>query len=328
MYNASKYVHRCITSIQNQKYDNIEIILVDDGSKDNTVNIVKEIQQTESRIKLLTQGNQGPAMARNNGLNNVSGDYVIFVDVDDYIGEGFLSSLCSFLDAGADWLSFAHFEGCNSNYSRTQCKDAMLENENIPTLYVNALDAGMTIDYLWDKVYNAEIIRKNSIKFPDIRTGEDTIFNLRYAQCCRSILVSSCAYYYYQKNESSISLGYRSSFLDLIHMLRQEIVNMESNQRYPDFRFVEWSEDHIIQGDVYGLIDNFIYCKTPQLTCKKLYSIMQVNLFQNETLLNELHNYKKCRGLNQKVIKTLLNNRLFVLCFIYSNIVGFIKRMA
>lgn len=85
VYNAEKYVHRCINSLMSQTYRNIEIILIDDGSKDNSYAICKDYAKVDSRVRVYTQKNAGPSAARNKGLELASGDYIAFVDSDDYV---------------------------------------------------------------------------------------------------------------------------------------------------------------------------------------------------------------------------------------------------
>lgn len=85
VYNSEKYIDRCINSIVNQTYKDIEIILIDDGSSDRSIDIINNYVNKDNRIKVYTQKNAGPSSARNYGLDVSTGDYVMFVDADDYI---------------------------------------------------------------------------------------------------------------------------------------------------------------------------------------------------------------------------------------------------
>ena len=88
-YNAENYVSNCIESILRQSYSYFELILIDDGSIDNSLNICKEYEKRDPRIKVYTQPNSGPSTARNKGLKNITGTYITFVDSDDFIDENF-----------------------------------------------------------------------------------------------------------------------------------------------------------------------------------------------------------------------------------------------
>lgn len=85
VYNGEKYIKRCINSLINQTYKNIEIIIINDGSKDNSINIIKEISEKDKRIIIIDKENQGVSIARNAGIEKASGDYIMFVDVDDWV---------------------------------------------------------------------------------------------------------------------------------------------------------------------------------------------------------------------------------------------------
>ena len=87
VYNAEKYLDKCIQSIINQKYSNLEIILVDDGSKDNSLELCKKYAESDKRIKVIHKENEGVSTARNSGIEVASGDFIAFIDSDDYIDE-------------------------------------------------------------------------------------------------------------------------------------------------------------------------------------------------------------------------------------------------
>ena len=93
MYNSEKYIERCVKSLISQSYKNIEIVIVDDGSKDNSLQLIKDYANKDSRIKVYTQSNQGPSVARNTGLDNSTGKYIMFVDADDFIEHNMFKNL-------------------------------------------------------------------------------------------------------------------------------------------------------------------------------------------------------------------------------------------
>ena len=93
VYNAEKFLDKCIESLQNQTYKNLEFVFVDDGSKDNSVNILKKYAKKDKRIKIIRQKNAGPGPARNNGMKQSTGDYLTFVDSDDTINPDYIEQL-------------------------------------------------------------------------------------------------------------------------------------------------------------------------------------------------------------------------------------------
>ena len=98
-YNVEEYIKKCITSIENQTYQNYELIIIDDGSTDGTTDIIKEVSACNSKIKVLNGGHKGVSNARNMGLDCVKGDYVTFVDSDDFICENYIENLVNWLEA-------------------------------------------------------------------------------------------------------------------------------------------------------------------------------------------------------------------------------------
>ena len=95
VYNAEKYLNRSIESIMNQTYNNIEIILVNDGSTDNSLEICTSYQEKDNRIKLINQANKGVSFARNKGIDEATGDYIMFIDSDDYVEKNMIEDMVS-----------------------------------------------------------------------------------------------------------------------------------------------------------------------------------------------------------------------------------------
>lgn len=93
VYNAEKKLSRCISSVLNQKYSNIEIVLIDDGSKDNSLIIANEWKKKDSRIKVISKENGGVSSARNKGIANSKGDYIMFVDADDWVSDNYCNDM-------------------------------------------------------------------------------------------------------------------------------------------------------------------------------------------------------------------------------------------
>ena len=93
VYNSEKYIERCVNSVSQQSYSNWELILVDDGSTDNSYDILCKLKESEPRIKVLHQKNSGPGIARNAGLSTATGDYIVFIDSDDVIKPDYFEKL-------------------------------------------------------------------------------------------------------------------------------------------------------------------------------------------------------------------------------------------
>lgn len=195
IYNKELYIEKCIKSIINQSYKDWELILVDDGSTDNSASICKEFVKKDSRIKYYFQENQGPGSARNNGISKANGDFLIFVDSDDYLNQDYLKIL----------IRESENDLVISGYSELYCDKDKFIQVAPPTIQIEKLEDLTKIIFNkdifkffvapWCKLYKTSIIINNNILFKDIPYGEDVIFNFNYIKFCSKIsLVSSSEY--------------------------------------------------------------------------------------------------------------------------------------
>lgn len=208
VYNASDYVEECVKSILCQSYVDFELILVDDGSGDNSLEICKKLACSDERIKVLHQENKGVTAARKLGVEHSHGDFICFVDSDDMIEKDALSFLMSKMYDDVDIVS---------TWDSTE--------RIIPgSEYVNCLLQKTTNLALWGKLYRKQIVTAS--KALDIRReiyiGEDQLGNIRMALHARNVFCTSAAVYKYRDNPQSVwrkrkwSLAYEEMFRDEI----------------------------------------------------------------------------------------------------------------
>ena len=234
VYNAEKVLHYCIDSILNQTFTDYELILVDDGSTDQSGRICKNYAHKNPRIKYICQQNSGVSMARNTGIRVASGDYICFVDSDDYIDATFLEELVAAIEKG---YSFAMC-GYNEKHDYIVDSDSKQivyksENETIATKQeLMAISELVLLSQPWNKVFCRSVIVENNICFPeDLSLGEDTAFVYRYLSCVieESFIVINKALYNYISVRNSCSLlnKYRFNLFDeykkLNYILNYEI---------------------------------------------------------------------------------------------------------
>lgn len=214
IYNAEKYLHRCIKRILAQDYTDYELLLIDDGSIDNSATICDEFAKYDNRIRVFHKENGGVSSARNWGLDKAIGEYIMFVDSDDYMLPGMLEVMLSTLESkkadlvicgttetgGGYWRPIA-----DVNYSINQLKESF-----VSLLHTELLSPP------WNKIYKKEIIGSNRF-CEDISFGEDLLFNIQYLEKCENIsLIKESPFYHEKENENSLVVKFnRKRLLDI-----------------------------------------------------------------------------------------------------------------
>ena len=164
VYNVGKYLDKNIESLLNQTYTNFEAVYVDDGSTDDSLSIIKKYASKDKRIKVIHIDNHGVSHARNTGLDAVTGDYVTFVDGDDYVDKDYLEYLISLVEN--DDLEIGIVLEHHINDDMTQPKKNYIDvRENIKIIediYLNRIFMAV-----WNKIYNRKFLNKNNIRFDE-----------------------------------------------------------------------------------------------------------------------------------------------------------------
>lgn len=192
VYNASQYLSECLDSVLLQTFTDIEIICINDGSTDDSLQILQAYQQKNSRIIIIDQKNGGVSAARNAGLEIATGKYIGFVDSDDNVVPGYLTTLYNLIQ-NADLAICGYMGNREMNY---QDGTVNLNTVELKT-FTELLDTGL-LYAPWGKLYKTEIINKNQIKFKhNVNYGEDLIFNLHYLKKITEIGITSKILYYY-----------------------------------------------------------------------------------------------------------------------------------
>lgn len=201
VYNSEKYLKECIESILNQTYQKLEIVLVNDGSTDNSLNICESYKCKDSRIKIISQPNNGVSSARNQGIINSSGSYICFVDSDDLLSTNCIDVLYREMSTGDVDLVI-----CNYEYDyegRRIKKKARLAAKTycFSDIEEICIDDGTMSGILFGSVcgaiYKRSIIEEHGIRFNnDLKINEDGIFNLLYCSYSKKIKVLSNEYLY------------------------------------------------------------------------------------------------------------------------------------
>ena len=213
VYNATQYIDRCINSILKQTYIHWELILVDDGSKDSSFDICKEWASKDSRIYAYHKDNSGVSDTRNYAIKMSKGNYLTFIDVDDWVNMHFLEDLMEY--KSFDWV----IEGHEFWPSRAKSiyKDGIIDikgsKEQLDICLFNHPSG-------WSTLFNANIIRQNNIQFnTKLRSREDHLFNLQYFEHCNTIKILNKQDYNVQERVEPIALKFKMHREDIIEAI-------------------------------------------------------------------------------------------------------------
>ena len=202
VYNSEKYIEKCVQSIISQNYAHFECIIIDDGSIDNSFQICSQIAEKDRRIKIILTKNQGVSHARNIGIEQAQGEWITFIDSDDFIDKNHLGSFIPYLDSHAfyaqtnlrkifpnDITQIIGIQGLLDFANLSETEKAILLNKN-HLLFASSCG----------KLFSTSIIQKNNLRFNEkYSSGEDRIFNGSYLlldDVKRIIFVNECCYNY------------------------------------------------------------------------------------------------------------------------------------
>lgn len=220
VYKTEKYLEKCIESVKNQTYKNIEIILIDDGSPDNCPALCDKIASNSENLKVIHKENGGLSSARNAGIQAMSGDYVVFLDSDDTLVENAVELLferiCS---SSADAVFCDRYYQIMESTGEKQIKFHFDETGYINNPVEFALEVMMGKGRAWrahSLMYKASILKKNNIQFPFGHTSEDYPFNLEFLSYAKKIDFLNSPTVNYLKREGSITTTFNKNYINSI----------------------------------------------------------------------------------------------------------------
>lgn len=226
VYNVEKYLTRCLDSLVNQTLKDIEVILVDDGSTDKSLEICEKYS-SDKRIKIIKQQNAGQSAARNNALNSVAGEYIGFVDSDDWVDLDFYEKLYNAAVENNSDISMADFirKGENKHKIRLNLETSAVYNTTEDKIKIaNALKEGC----IWNKIYRKEIL--SDIRFEEGMYYEDGLFTLKTLHNSGSLAtVTGTYYYYFQNPKSTVKTPDKKKMADKIKARQQMMAFLRAN---------------------------------------------------------------------------------------------------
>ena len=254
VYNTEKYLVQCIESLTKQTLKEIEIIIVDDGSKEECAVLCDELAKNDARIKVIHKKNEGQGIARNCGIEASCGEYIGFVDSDDYVDITMYENLylvaknndADIVMSGVSYVGGNTF-GKEGEFSEKNYfdKETVFENSDIKELILGVVGAmpsdkddskyGVSV---WKNIFRKAVLNDGEIQFVSERKiiSEDTIFVVDFLRKCKKAVGMSGAFYRYRRNDESFSKAYRSDrfekILVFISELEKRIKNIVTKEEY------------------------------------------------------------------------------------------------
>ncbi len=294
VYNAEKYIDNCVKNLLAQKYGNLEFILVDDGSKDRSAEICDLYAAKDSRFKVVHQENQGPSAARNAGTEVASGEYLIYVDVDDDFLDTLVEDnvrLAVEKDADVVFYNFWYHnlddgKRVENSYAGEFCGDA---ESFFASSVVKAIEYEI-INAPWNKVFKTSFLRSNGLEFTEeFSIYEDLIFSTEMIQFAKRIVVNPKRYYvYYLRSSGSQLTKYADNYFEAVSRFYDNAMKYCSSYQDNEDQKSAFSKRYV----------SLVVTNIKQISCKKE--------FNNSQKLERIS--KICRDL--RFIEALNNQNL------------------
>lgn len=314
VYNVAAYLPECIESLLNQTFNDIEIILIDDGSTDGSGNICDQYKSLDPRIRVIHQENRGVSHARNTGIDQVTGQYICFIDSDDHVSDNYAEILFNAINRKADIdISLCEYYTVKDNQSivhTSNSSDVIYDNET--GVYLLCQDKKIK-NYVWGKLFKKELF--TSIRFPEDRNiCEDMAILYKVFYQARKILhIQTPAYYYRERANSCINSGWspikayhyflggyeQSLFLREKNILCNKRIQHECMILRRGIRLI----DHLIKMKnyhQYEYIVNDIIQKIKIYNNLRIYNIGIIFYFKNKIIHSAFKTYLRCYQLIRK----------------------------
>lgn len=254
VYNAEKYLRQCLDSVINQSLREIEIICVDDGSTDGSREILKRYAEKDKRLTVLPQENSGPGVARNKGLDHASGEYVMFLDADDWFELDMLEKLVQSAEKNSSDIVICKTAQFDEQKQQHKSADWMLKPELLPgesfapkeiAPYLFQFTYGMA----WDKLYRSDFVKENCLRFPPLRASEDMPFVFKSLMLAEEISVLPEVKVNYRVNipgsVSSSFVKYPKAPFDAFEDFYSFFEAYEEKELYRQ-SFINWAMEYLV----------------------------------------------------------------------------------
>ncbi len=302
VYNAQSTLEKCIASITAQTYRDFELLLINDGSVDNSADICRAASFEDARIVYIEKENGGAASVRNLGIDSAKGDYLCFIDSDDYVEP--------------DMLEFMYDKAIQHNADIVQC-GYIMENDGVSSAIVNAdgvycgdeinnriveIKSKNLIDSPCNKLYKRSFVVESGVRMPENEAFEDTDFNLRLLRYKPKIVLSERAFYHYILHMGSTTRHYNP---DKLNIMKKRAKLLKEVTRGID----DYCDFYLIKSVFSAIIDMFLSCSKKQIYTQ----------IKNECISDEFYAAAKnssAVGIGAKIIRFAARSRNSVIIYL------------
>lgn len=286
VYNVEKYLDKCLKSIINQTYQNIEIIIVDDGSTDSSKKICDNYKKIDKRVKVFHIKNTGLSGARNYGIKKCSGKYISFIDSDDYIEKDMIEILYKNIKCEkADLSCCSFYEVFKNKIEKKNKKIEYFVMNSTEAIEKSFLDEGLSV-YTWNKLYNKKLFK--NIEFPLHKKSQDRFIMYQvFNEAEKIVYESTCKYYYIQRKDSAAN----------------NLVNINTDSIEASFNSIDYLKDNKRLQSL--AIKDYLLTK---LRCykKKVYYKKKDDIKLRKELIEEFSKYKNIPYTNKEKLEIFI----------------------
>ena len=283
-YNLQDKIGKCLESLNKQTYPHLEIIVIDDGSKDDSFSVIEAIAATDKRIRPVHQENQGVSATRNNGIDLATGEYLMFIDGDDYVADTYVEHFVEVAD-GCDMvigaLCYVYPDGTRNAAPEAEFR---CDKQTYVEKYYTQSVAKRTIFGPVNKLYRTALVQENHVRFPvDLAIREDGIFVLDVLAHCRQLCGIGYAEYYYIQSAPNESL------VSKFHPDEKQI-----NQRFFRMLVDVIGEENLTDQDILSIYPMFLNMDISSI--RKLYNSKEYTLSKGLRYIRSIQKDKTFRA--------------------------------
>ena len=259
VYNVEKYIDRCLKSILSQNYDDLEIIVIDNGSTDRSGSICESYANEYANISVYHIENHGVGPARNFGLSKAKGEFICFVDADDYLVGNLFSDVENQLDSQLDLLVFSYYNSIEKNLSEIDRSAKILptEGKKDKSDFIALFQELCLTDMMytvWNKIYRREFLEEHQIVFESYELGEDVRFNLNVYQHVNAVFLVKSGYYVYISGRVDSAMGqYNPNRMNYQLEELGKVDQLMTSWNIHDEQFVDQIKSRILMSNIQNI---------------------------------------------------------------------------